>query len=62
MSITKAQFKYEYGHYRVAVYDKDDYCWSVSLHPTLYEAYDFIMRDMRHYQGFAYKITNAIKD
>lgn len=60
MSITKAEFKYKYGHYEVAVYDKDDYCWAISFHATLHDAYDFIMCDMRFYHGFAYKITNAI--
>lgn len=60
MSITKADFRYQYAHYLVEVYDKDDYMWSISYHPTLHDAYNFIMRDMRFYQGFAYKITNTI--
>lgn len=45
----------------VALYDKDDYCWAISYHSTLHDAYDFIMSDMRFYNGFAYKITNALK-
>lgn len=55
--MTKAEFRYQYAKYIVQVFDKDDYCWTVSFHPTLHDAYSFIMRNMRFYQGFAYKIT-----
>lgn len=55
--MTKAEFRYQYAKYLVQVFDKDDYCWAVSFHPTLHDAYSFIMREMRFYQGVAYKIT-----
>ena len=60
MDITRTCFNYEHMQYRVRVYDTQGICWSVSLHPTLHDAYAFIMRDMALYPGMGYKITNAL--